>query len=56
VSPRAKHELAREHLDRETRKVATYDGDEPDLEGESLEDIATDVQTAVELAEEEAAT
>jgi len=39
----------------EGRKVATYDGDEPDLEGKSLEDIAADVLTAVELAEQEAA-
>jgi uncharacterized protein YutE (UPF0331/DUF86 family) len=39
----------------EGRKVATYDGDEPDLEGRSLEDIAGDVETAVELAEREAA-
>jgi hypothetical protein len=39
----------------EGRKVATYDGDEPDLEGKSLEDIAADVETAVELAEQEAA-
>lgn len=38
----------------EARKVATYDGDEPDLEGQSLEDIATDVAAAVELAEKEA--
>jgi uncharacterized protein YutE (UPF0331/DUF86 family) len=38
----------------EARKVATYDGDEPDLEGQSLEDIATDVEAAVELAESEA--
>jgi hypothetical protein len=40
----------------EARKVATYEGDEPDLEGQSLEDIAADVETAVELAEQEAAT
>ncbi len=38
----------------EARKVATYEGDEPDLEGQSLEDIASDVETAVELAEREA--
>jgi hypothetical protein len=70
VSPRAKHELARElhargvllhdfsdilRLLNEGRKVATCDGDEPDLEGKSLEDIAADVETAVELAEWEAA-
>ena len=40
----------------EAPKVATYEGDEPDLEGRSLEEIATDVETAVELAEQEAAT
>ena len=40
----------------EARKVATYEGDEPDFEGESLEDIAADVEAAVELAEHEAAT
>jgi hypothetical protein len=28
----------------EGRKVATYEGDEPDLEGKSLEDIAADVE------------
>jgi hypothetical protein len=39
----------------EARKVATYEGDEPDLEGRSLEEIAADVETAVELAEQEAA-
>jgi hypothetical protein len=39
----------------EARKVATYEGDEPDLEGQSLEDIAADVETAVGLAEQEAA-
>lgn len=38
----------------EARKVATYDGDEPDLEGKSLEHIAADVETAVGLAEQEA--
>lgn len=38
----------------EARKVATYEGDPPDLEGRSLEDIAADVGTAVELAEREA--
>jgi len=40
----------------DARKVATYDGDEPDLEGQSLEDLATDVETAVALAEKDAAT
>jgi hypothetical protein len=39
----------------EARKVATYEGDEPDLEGRSLEDIATDVEIAVGLAEKAAA-
>jgi uncharacterized protein YutE (UPF0331/DUF86 family) len=39
----------------EARKIATYEGDEPDLERRSLEDIAADVETAVELAEQEAA-
>lgn len=39
----------------EARKVATYDGDEPDLEGRSLEDIAADVDAVVGLAEREAA-
>jgi len=39
----------------EARKVATYEGDEPYLGELSLEDIAVDVETAVELAEREAA-
>ncbi len=34
------------------RKVAIYEGEEPDLEGHSLEDLAVDVETAVEAAEE----
>jgi uncharacterized protein YutE (UPF0331/DUF86 family) len=38
----------------EARKVATYEGDDPDLEGQSLEDIATDVEIAVGLAEKAA--
>ena len=38
----------------EARKVATYEGDEPQFEGRTLEDIAIDVETAVELAEKEA--
>jgi hypothetical protein len=38
----------------EARKVATYDGDEPDLEERSLEDIAAEVESAVECAEQEA--
>lgn len=37
----------------EARKVAVYEGDEPDLGAESLEDIATDVEAAVEHAERE---
>lgn len=37
----------------EARKVATYEGDEPELEGRDLEAIAADVETAVELAEQE---
>ena len=36
------------------RKVAIYEGDEPDLSPYSLEDIASDVETAVDLAEREA--
>jgi hypothetical protein len=35
--------------------VATYEGDEPNLKGQSLEDIATDVETAVDEAEREVA-
>lgn len=35
----------------EARKVATYDGDEPDLDGRPLEEIAADVEDAVGLAE-----
>lgn len=37
----------------EARKVATYEGDEPDLDGQSLEEIAADVEAAIELAEKE---
>jgi len=37
----------------EARKVAVYEGDEPDLGDQSLEGIAADVETAVELAEQE---
>ena len=40
----------------EARKVATYEGDEPGLDGRSLEDIAVEVEAAVELAEQEAKT
>ena len=39
----------------EARKVAVYEGDEPDLGRHSLEDIAADVEAAVELAEREGA-
>lgn len=35
----------------EARKVATYDGDEPDLGERSLEDLAVDVEAAVARAE-----
>jgi hypothetical protein len=38
----------------EARKLVTYEGGEPDLEGQSLEDIAADVEVAVERAEQEA--
>lgn len=38
----------------EARKFATYEGDEPDLEGQSREDIAIEVEAAVEVAEQEA--
>jgi hypothetical protein len=37
----------------EARKTAVYDGEEPDLEGKSLEDVAADVELAVELAEQQ---
>ncbi len=37
----------------DARKVAVYDGEEPELGNESLEDIAADVETAVDLAERE---
>jgi hypothetical protein len=33
------------------RKKAVYEGDEPDLGDQSLEDLAADVESAVELAE-----
>jgi len=33
------------------RKEAIYEGEEPDLDGQSLEDVATDVEAAVQLAE-----
>jgi hypothetical protein len=35
----------------DARKEAIYEGEEPDLDGQSLEDVAADVETAVELAE-----
>ena len=35
------------------RKIAVYEGDEPDLGDESLEDVAADVEAAVEAAEQE---
>lgn len=38
----------------EARKVAIYEGTEPDLGDQSLEDIAAEVETAVDLASEEA--
>ena len=34
------------------RKKAIYEGEEPDLGDRSLEDLATEIETAVELAEE----
>lgn len=46
---------ALDHLD-EARKILIYEGDDPELQGRSLQDIATEVETAVELAEREAAT
>lgn len=39
----------------EARKMVVYEGDDPELQGRSLQDIATEVETAVELAEREAA-
>lgn len=35
----------------EARKQALYDGEEPDLDGKSLEDLAAAVESAVERAE-----
>ena len=52
VLPRDYSSLLR--LLNEARKTATYEGDEPDLEDQSLEDLAAGVQAAVELAEQEA--
>jgi HEPN domain-containing protein len=37
----------------DSRKEAVYEGEEPDLDGQSLEDVAADVEIAVELAEED---
>ena len=37
----------------EARKEALYEGEEPDLGDKSLEDLATAVEMAVELAEEQ---
>lgn len=36
----------------DARKQAIYEGEEPDLDGRSLEDLAAEVEAAVELAEE----
>lgn len=65
MSSKTKTELAREHFARgdfsdvhdvlnKARKVAVYEGDEPDLGDQSLEDVAADVELAVDLAEREA--
>lgn len=35
----------------DARKTVVYEGDEPDLGDQTLEDLAADVETAVELAE-----
>lgn len=35
----------------EARKKAVYEGEEPDLGDQSLEDLATDIELAVDLAE-----
>jgi HEPN domain-containing protein len=35
----------------EARKRAVYEGEEPDLGDQSLEDLATDIELAVDLAE-----
>ncbi len=35
----------------DARKEAIYEGEEPDLGGQSLEDVAADVETAVGIAE-----
>ena len=36
----------------EARKEAVYDGEEPELDGQSLEELAADVEAAVDLAEQ----
>ena len=36
------------------RKEAIYEGEEPDPDGQSLEDVAADVESAVEIAEDRA--
>ena len=36
----------------DSRKEAVYEGEEPDLGEHSLEDIAADAETVVEVAEE----
>ncbi len=36
----------------DARKEAVYEGEEPDLEGQSLEDVAADVETAVQMTED----
>jgi hypothetical protein len=38
----------------DSRKVAVYEGEEPDLGEHNLEDLAAEVETAVEFAEVEA--
>ena len=38
----------------DSRKVAVYEGEEPDLGEHNLEDLAAEVETAVEFAEAEA--
>jgi predicted AAA+ superfamily ATPase len=39
----------------EARKAVFYEGEDPDLEGQSLEDTAATVKSAVEQAEQVAA-
>lgn len=40
----------------EARKAVFYEGEDPDLEGQSLADIASTVESAVEQAEQAVAT